>query len=158
MIKIKIITTALLMAGVTSCSNVREIGCVNGTRLTRVTARGVFSPSSMTILAHDPGHSGVEVLANASGPGFIPAVATAGGVAGGAALLRPARTSVSNTSNTDNRSSNVGNDVLATANVPVNIPPAVRPNTPLHPNVPRHPDSPGNGGVPGNGGANNPNN
>lgn len=129
--------TAVILTG---CTNVREIGIVNGTHLTRVTARGVFSPSSTTILAHEEGSPGVEVLANATGPGLVPAVATAGGIAGGAALLRPARTSVSNSS--DNRSnSNSSNE-----NVPT-VPPARN-----------HPDSPGNGGTPGNGGVNNPNN
>jgi len=134
----KLTLLASLLAGViiTGCTNVRQVGNVNGQIITRVTARGVFSPSSTTILAHDPGHPGVEVLANASGPGFIPAVATAGGVAGGAALLRPARTSVSNTSNTDNRSSNVGNDVLATANVPVNVNPSPANPPPGHINNP----------------------
>jgi hypothetical protein len=141
---------ALSLAGVTltGCTNVREIGVVNGTHLTRVTARGVFSPSSTTILAHEADKPGVEVLANASGPGFIPAVATAGGIAGGAALLRPARTNVSNSSNNDSTSSNVGHDV-ATGSVTVNnLPPATG----------GHPNSPGNGGQPGNGGVNNPNN
>lgn len=94
---------ALVMASVillgAGCTNVREIGNVNGVKLTRVTTRGVFSPSSTTILAHNPETPGVvDVLANTGGPGLIPAVATAGGVVGGAALLRPATTKVTNNS------------------------------------------------------------
>lgn len=132
MTKVKFLLALPLAAVIlTGCTNVRQVGNVNGQVITRVTARGVFSPSSTTILAHDPGIPGVEVLANASGPGFIPAVATAGGIAGGAALLRPARSSTSvNTSQSNN------GDVSVNASGK------------------SHPDSPGNGGTPGNGGVN----
>jgi len=139
MTKIKTITTALLLAGITGCSNVREIGCVNGTVLTRVTARGFFSPSSTTILAHTS-EPGVEVLANATGPGFIPAIATAGGVAGGAALLRPARTSVNASHSSDNRptATNVGNDVVQGDNNSTSSPGRSTPPSP----PPGHVDNP----------------
>lgn len=77
----------------TGCTNVRPVGKINWLDATRVTTRGVFSPSTTTIVLSDPACPGTisGVLANAQGPGFVPAVATAGGVAGGAALLRPAR-------------------------------------------------------------------
>ncbi len=90
---------ALLLAVTfcTGCSNIKSLGRVNGVELTRVTTRGVFSPCTTTVLAHSPEVPGqVEVLVNATGPGLVPACATAGGVAGGAALLRPARTTVNN--------------------------------------------------------------
>jgi hypothetical protein len=140
---------ALLSAGVitTGCANVRTIGEVNGVTITSVRQRGVFSPSKTTLLGSTPIRPNeVEVLADASGPGFIPAVATAGGIAGGAALLRPARTSV-NASNVSD------NDGVSTGNISVH--PAVIPPPPP---ASGHPNSPGNGGIPGNGGANNPNN
>jgi hypothetical protein len=91
--KIKYLAIILLCAG---CTNVRTIGNVNGLVLTRITTRGVFSPSTTTVVAHDPSiHGVINPVASASGPGVLPAIATAGGVAGGAALLRPARENVS---------------------------------------------------------------
>jgi hypothetical protein len=82
----------LALVTLTGCTNVTSIGRVNGVELTRVTTRGVFSPSTTTVLAHSPEVPGeLSVIANASGPGVLPACATAGGIAGGAALLRPSR-------------------------------------------------------------------
>lgn len=93
---------APLTAGViilTGCANVRTIGEVNGVTLTSVRQRGVFSPSKTTLLGSTSAKTNeVDVLSDASGPGLIPAIATAGGIVGGAALLRPARTSVEQSS------------------------------------------------------------
>lgn len=90
---------ALATAGllsVTGCTNVRHIGQVNGLDLTRITTRGVFSPSTTTVIVSDPSQPGTiqGPIANAQGPGVLPAVAQAAGTAGGAALLRPSRTHV----------------------------------------------------------------
>jgi hypothetical protein len=76
-------------------AGVKEIGVVNGVHLVRVKNLGIFVPSQVTLLAYTPGKEGVEVIAHAGGPGVVPAVATAGGVVGGAALLRPARSKTS---------------------------------------------------------------
>jgi hypothetical protein len=101
----------LALVTLTGCTNVSSIGRVNGVQLTRVTTRGVFSPATTTVLAHNPEVPGeVSVIANASGPGVLPAVATAGGVVGGAALLRPAR--VNNT--TENTTTVVGGNTTST--------------------------------------------
>lgn len=86
-----LISLALLIAAlVTGCTNVREVGKINGLDVHRVTTRGIFSPSSTTIVLSDPTKPGTIELSDAAhGPGFLPAVANAAGIAGGAALLRP---------------------------------------------------------------------
>jgi hypothetical protein len=95
----------LLALALVGCTSVRESGQIGDVKIYRATARGVFSPSSTTLIAAPAnGAKNVEdlqVLSAAHGPGFVPAVAQAGGIAGGAALLRPSRnsTSVSGTSN-----------------------------------------------------------
>jgi len=91
----------LALVTLTGCSNIKTIGRVNNVVLTRVTTRGVFSPATTTVLAHSPECPGeLSIVASAAGPGVLPAIATAGGVAGGAALLRPARTTVNSGSTT----------------------------------------------------------
>jgi hypothetical protein len=96
--KIKYLLAVALASLVTvsAQAGVKEIGVVNGVHLVRVKNLGLFAPSQVTLLAYTPGKEGIEVLAHTGGPGVVPAVATAGGVVGGAALLRPARTSVKN--------------------------------------------------------------
>lgn len=85
-----ILISLAALAHVTGCTSVRPVGHVNGLDVTRVTSRGVFSPSSTTIVLSDPTHPGtIESIDSAHGPGFIPAVAQASGIAAGAALLRP---------------------------------------------------------------------
>lgn len=145
----KTLTLLALPAILTGCANLTHVGKINDTEITTLTTRGVFSPSSRTVFGHVPGQPGIEVLATATGPGFVPAVATAGGIAGGAALLRPARTSVhnDNSSKTANELTQGGASATAGSGVTVTVPPPSN-----------HPNSPGNGGQPGNGGANNPNN
>lgn len=82
------------------CSNVRTIGKINDTTVSRITARGLFSPSSTVIVASDPNTPGeIEVIAAAEQPGTLNAVATAGGLVGAAAVLRPARSSTTSNSN-----------------------------------------------------------
>jgi hypothetical protein len=75
----------------------KKIGTINGLDIYRIKTAGLFAPSSTTIVAADPNKPGtVEgVLNSVGGPGFVPACATAGGIVGGAAVLRPARTKVS---------------------------------------------------------------
>jgi len=90
-----VLLAAVAFAG---CTNVSpNIGTINGVTLGRVTTRGFFSPSTTTVVSYDTNAPGtLHCVANASGPGVLPAVAGAAGIAGGAALLRPARTSVNN--------------------------------------------------------------
>lgn len=92
--------TLLAAALAVGCTNVTpNIGTINGVTLGRVTTRGFFSPSTTTIVGYTTNAPGlVQPLANATGPGVLPAIANAGGTAGAAALIRPARTSVNNTS------------------------------------------------------------
>ena len=96
--KYSIILFAALLCG--GCTNVRSIATINGVNLTKVTTRGVFSPSTSTIIASDPTKPGdVNVIVSASGPGVLPAVATAGGLVGAAAVLRPPHTDVNAVAN-----------------------------------------------------------
>lgn len=93
----KILLTALLLAAIAPAfAGTKVIGEINGLKIVRIKTAGLFAPSTTTIVAFDPCKPGTieGVLNHAGGPGFIPAVATAGGVVGGAALLRPARTRV----------------------------------------------------------------
>lgn len=88
--KIIALLSIILVTLFTGCTNVRTIGNINGLDVTRVTTRGVFSPSSTTVVLSDPTKPGtIESIDAAHGPGFVPAVANAAGIAGGAALLRP---------------------------------------------------------------------
>lgn len=105
----------LLFVLCAGCTNVTPIGQINGVFLTRITTRGVFSPSQTIVVAHDKNIPGViNPVASASGPGVLPAIATAGGVAGGAALLRPARENIS--ANGSGSSSASGGASSATSN------------------------------------------
>lgn len=115
------LTAVVICSG---CANLTHVGKINDTEITTLTTRGVFSPSSRTVFGHVPGQPGIEVLATATGPGFVPAVATAGGIAGGAALLRPARTSVNNdnSSNTANELNQGGASATAGSGVTVTVP------------------------------------
>ena len=92
----KIILMALLVAAVPAFAGVKEIGTVNGLKVVRIKTAGVFAPSTTTVVVFDPKKPGTieAVLNGTGGPGFVPAVATAGGIVGGAAVLRPARTKV----------------------------------------------------------------
>src|SRR6266542_4229635 len=95
MMKIKLILALLALATVTPVAKagVKEIGVVNGVHLVRVRTASIFAPSSTVILSYVPGTPGVEVVSQVGGAGVVPSVATAGGIVGGAALLRPARSS-----------------------------------------------------------------
>lgn len=100
---IKTLLAAAILSLVTHSAQagVKEIGVVNGVHIVRVKNLGIFVPSQVTLLAYTPGKEGVEVLAHAGGAGVVPSVATAGGVVGGAALLRPPsnKTNVKNEGN-----------------------------------------------------------
>jgi len=89
---------SLLAVTPPASAGVKEIGSVNGLRVVRIKTAGVFCPSTTTIVVYDPKKPGTieGVINSAAGPGFIPAAANAGGLAGAAALLRPARTTVNN--------------------------------------------------------------
>lgn len=103
----------LILLACVGCTSVRETGQIGDVKIYRATARGVFSPSSTTLIAGPAtGAKSVDdlqVLSAAHGPGFVPAVAQAGGIAGGAALLRPSRANTS-----VNASTSVSNSSTAT--------------------------------------------
>lgn len=110
----------ILLAAVivlTGCTNVRTVGNVNGLTVTRVTTRGVFSPATTTVLLSDSNAPGTieAIVANASGQGFLPAVANAAGAAGAAALIRPDRTRVNNTTSAAGGLANSGSVASSTA-------------------------------------------
>lgn len=85
----------LLAFAFVGCTSVRETGQIGDVKIYRATARGVFSPSSTTLIAAPASgaksNDDLQVLSAAHGPGFVPAVAQAGGIAAGAALLRPSK-------------------------------------------------------------------
>jgi len=91
---------SLLAVIPTAHAGVKEIGTINGLRVVRIKTAGVFCPSTTTIVCYDPNRPGtIEGILNAaSGPGFVPAAANAGGLVGAAVLLRPSRTNVNNDS------------------------------------------------------------
>lgn len=88
-----LIALALALATFSASAGVKEIGTINGLKVVRIKTAGVFAPSTTTIVTYDPAKPGTieGVLNGTGGPGFIPAVATAGGIVGGAAVLRPSR-------------------------------------------------------------------
>lgn len=89
----------LLLLAAVGCTSVRESGQIGDVKIYRATARGVFSPSSTTLIAAPASgaksNEDLQVLSASHGPGFVPAVAQAGGIAAGAALLRPSRANTS---------------------------------------------------------------
>lgn len=135
-----ILSLALLVAAVIlpGCANVTTLGKINDTTITSVTTRGVFSPSSRVLIGHVEGQPGVEVLAHAEGPGFVPSVATAGGIAGGAALLRPSRTTVGGASASNSSSNTAGNSGQISATSVNDIPVSIS-NTPAGKTTPPNP-------------------
>jgi hypothetical protein len=91
-----ILTAALLALCIPAFAGVKVIGTLpNGDKIVRIKTAGLFCPATTTIVTVSAAGD-VSTLNSAGGPGFIPAVATAGGVVGGAALLRPSKTSVKN--------------------------------------------------------------
>ncbi len=91
----KVILTALLVAAVLPAfAGVKVIGTLpNGDKIVRIKSAGLFAPSTTTILAVGKAPGEIAVLNQTGGPGFVPAVANAGGLVGAAAVLRPARSS-----------------------------------------------------------------
>lgn len=118
-----LLAAALLSLVINTNAGVKEIGTVNGIRIVRIKTAGLFAPSSTILVGYPVGQPGVlEVLSHASGPGVVPAIATAGGVVGGAALLRPAHTSVKNEGGNSNATSGSLSSSGATANVTTSAP------------------------------------
>ena len=100
----KSLLTALLVAAITPAfAGTKVIGEVNGLKIVRIKTCGIFCPSTTTLVAFDPAKPGTieGVLNQAGGAGVVPAVATAGGVVGGACMLRPARTKVEQSSSSN---------------------------------------------------------
>lgn len=88
------IIAALLLAAVIhpASAGVKVIGTLpNGDKIVRIKTIGIFAPASTTILAVGKNPGEVSTLNQVGGPGFVPAVANAGGLVGAAAVLRPAR-------------------------------------------------------------------
>lgn len=142
--KIKFGMLALLaMAGVmlSGCNTITEVGQINGVNIATHTKRAIFSPSTCASYSYRTNQPGVITLEqSASSPGLFGQAAAPAGIAGGAALLRPDRTSVVNSSDNKSTSSNVGHDV-ATGSVTVNNLPPSGKNTPPSP-PPGHVDNP----------------
>jgi len=114
---ITLMLAALVLASVTPAkAGTKIIGEINGLKVVRIKTAGVFAPSTTTIVVFDPKKPGTieGVLNQTGGPGFVPAVANAGGIAGGAALLRPAR------SNTNVEQSGGGSGAVNVTTGPVN--------------------------------------
>jgi len=89
-----ILTAALLALCIPAFAGVKVIGTLpNGDKIVRIKSAGVFAPSTTTILAVGKAPGEIAVLNQTGGPGFVPAVANAGGLVGAAAVLRPARSS-----------------------------------------------------------------
>ena len=84
----------------------------NGDQIVRIKSAGVFAPSTTTICRVTKAGDFI-VLNGAGGPGFVPAVANAGGLVGAAAVLRPAR----NNTNVEQSGGGASN---ANVNAPVN--------------------------------------
>jgi hypothetical protein len=82
---------ALLLSVSLAKAGVKEIGTLpNGDKIIRIKTAGVFAPSTTTVCRLTKSGE-LIVLNGAGGPGFVPAVANAGGLVGAAAVLRPAR-------------------------------------------------------------------
>jgi len=106
-----LLALTLLLAVITPAqAGTKIIGEVNGLKIVRIRTASLFAPSQTTIVAFDPKKPGTieAVLNQTGGPGFVPAVATAGGIVGGAALLRPAKTSVNTTTTVSGTGGNGG--------------------------------------------------
>jgi len=92
--KLILLTAALVaLTTIPAHAGVKEIGTINGLKIVRIKTLGVFAPSSTTVVYYDPAKPGTieGVLNHVGGPGVVPACAMAGGIAGGAASLRPSR-------------------------------------------------------------------
>jgi len=89
---ITLVLAALALASVNPAkAGVKEIATLpNGDKIIRIKTAGVFAPSTTTVCRLTKSGD-LIVLNGAGGPGFVPAVANAGGLVGAAAVLRPAR-------------------------------------------------------------------
>jgi hypothetical protein len=111
------IAALLGLAAVTpATAGTKKISTINGVDIYRIKNCGLFCPSLTTLVAADPKHPGeVSVLAHGASGGIVPSVAQAGGIAGGAALLRPSRSKTSvNTTASPSTTVNSGNPVVNT--------------------------------------------
>jgi hypothetical protein len=90
---IKSLLAAALLSLVTNAAQagVKTIKTLpNGDQIIRIKTAGVFAPSTTTICRLTKAGD-LIVLNGVGGPGFVPAVANAGGLVGAATQLRPAR-------------------------------------------------------------------
>jgi len=113
---ITLVLATLALASVTppAHAGVKEIGTLpNGDKIIRIKTAGVFAPSTTTVCRLTKSGD-LIVLNGAGGPGFVPAVANAGGLVGAAAVLRPAR------SNTNVEQSGGGSGAVNVTTGPVN--------------------------------------
>ncbi len=106
------ILVALLLAVTPVFAGTKKIATINGVDIYRVKTCGLFCPSLTTLVAADPKRPGeISVLAHGANSGIVAGLATGGGIAGGAALLRPSRVSNNGGDN------NVNTSVSGTGNV-----------------------------------------
>jgi hypothetical protein len=112
----KLVLTAALLALITPAfAGVKVIGTLpNGDKIVRIKTFGLFCPATTTVVGIDKATGAPYSLNAAGGPGFVPAVANAGGLVGAATVLRPAR------SNTNVEQSGGGSGAVNVTTGPVN--------------------------------------
>lgn len=90
----KLVLAVAAVSLLPACSHIRPIGRIGDTMFYKVQGTSLLGPTQVAIYSLQTG-SNTPVMVNvAAGNGLVPAVITAGGFAGGAAALQPARTSV----------------------------------------------------------------
>lgn len=83
---------------ITGCTNVRSVGHINGLDVTRVTTRGVFSPSqTITVFSNTNRPGTIDGMVNTAGKGVLEAVAQAAATPFEGYLRKPDQTTVQQT-------------------------------------------------------------
>lgn len=79
----------------TGCTNVRQVGHVNGLDVTRITTRGVFSPSqTITVFSNTNQPGTIDGMVSTAGKGVLEAVAQAAATPFEGYLRKPDQTVV----------------------------------------------------------------
>lgn len=121
-----LLAAAVLSLVITPSSHagVKVVGTLpNGDKIVRIKTAGVFAPSTTTVCRLTPAGD-LIVLNGAGGPGFVPAVANAGGLVGAAAVLRPSRSNTNVEQSGGGASSSSGalsGSSATNVNAPVNV-------------------------------------
>ena len=91
----KILPLLTILLAAIGCTNVRQVGNINGLDVSRVTTRGVFSPSQTIVVFSSTNRPGtVDGYMNASGKGVLEAVAQAAATPFEGYLRKPDQTVV----------------------------------------------------------------